>query len=175
MDVMALDPKPHMTAVTMASHFLYEKSRPDIPLGPGGALHLSDATYEQVAYNHVRISGPRWDPEPEGEYTLEREEAVARNLQCSPGKMWKWVCSLDSGKPLICYHKFSSTRGKDIHWVVSWYGRWWVLGVLRGGWRDIEGFGWNVETCRFAPLLKKHKIRAKLSRLILRYIESEEG
>jgi hypothetical protein len=38
MDVMALDPKPHMTTVTMASHFLYEKSRPDILLGPGGAL-----------------------------------------------------------------------------------------------------------------------------------------
>ena len=87
MDVMALDPKPHMTTVTMASHFLYEKSRPDILLGPGGVLHLSDATYEQVAYNHVRISGPRWDPEPEGEYTLELEEAVARNLQCSPGQM----------------------------------------------------------------------------------------
>jgi hypothetical protein len=75
MDVMALDPKSHMTTVTVASHFLYEKSRPDILLGPGGALHLSDATYEQVAYNHVRIRGPRWEPEPEGEYTLKLEGA----------------------------------------------------------------------------------------------------
>jgi len=75
MDVMALDPKSHMTTVTVASHFLYDKSRPDILLGPGGALHISDATYEQVAYNHVRLRGPRWEPELEGEYTLKLEGA----------------------------------------------------------------------------------------------------
>jgi hypothetical protein len=76
-----------MTTVTMASHFLYEKRRLDILLSPGSALHLSDATYEQVAYNHVRIRGPRWEPEPEGEYTIELEGAVARDSQCSPGQM----------------------------------------------------------------------------------------
>jgi hypothetical protein len=75
MDLMSLDPKSHLTTVTAASHFLYEKSRPDILLGPGDALHLSDATYEQVAYNRGRIRGPRWEPEPEGEYTLKHEGA----------------------------------------------------------------------------------------------------
>jgi hypothetical protein len=75
MDVMALDPKSHMTTVTVVSHFLYDKSRPDILLGPGGALHISDATYEQVAYNHVRLRGPRWEPELEGGYTLKLEGA----------------------------------------------------------------------------------------------------
>jgi hypothetical protein len=86
-DFMALDPTSHMNTVTVALHFLYEKSRPDILLGPGGALHLSDAAYEQVACNHVRIRGPRWEPETEGEYRLELEGAVARNSQCSPGQM----------------------------------------------------------------------------------------
>ncbi len=74
-DVMALDPKSQMTTVSVASHFLYEKTRPDILHGPGGALHLSEATYEQVDYNHVRIRGPKFVPEPEGKYTLKLEAA----------------------------------------------------------------------------------------------------
>jgi Acyclic terpene utilisation family protein AtuA len=74
-DVMALDPKSHMTTVSVASHFLYEKSRPDILKGPSGALHLADATYEQIAYNHVRVRGARFEPEPEGKHTLKLEAA----------------------------------------------------------------------------------------------------
>lgn len=74
-DVMALDPKSHMTTVSVASHFLYEKSRPDILQGPGGSLHLEDTTYEQVGYNLVRLRGARFEPEPEGEYTLKLEAA----------------------------------------------------------------------------------------------------
>ena len=74
-DVMALDPQSHVTTVTVAAHFLYEKTRPDILHGPGGALLLSDTTYEQIGYNHVRVRGAKWEPETEGEYTLKLEAA----------------------------------------------------------------------------------------------------
>ncbi|KAH8890709.1 hypothetical protein GQ53DRAFT_782384 [Thozetella sp. PMI_491] len=74
-DVMALDPKSQMTSVSVASHFLYEKSRPDILQGPGVTLHLASATYEQIAYNHVRVRGPKWEVESAEEYTLKIEGA----------------------------------------------------------------------------------------------------
>jgi hypothetical protein len=72
---MALDPTSQMTCCTVAAHFLYEKTRPDILKGPGGALLLSDTTYEQVAYNQVRVRGAIWEPEPQSEYTLKLEAA----------------------------------------------------------------------------------------------------
>jgi Acyclic terpene utilisation family protein AtuA len=74
-DVKALDPKSHVTTTSVAAHFLYEKSRPDILKGPGGALNLSNTTYEQIDYNHVRVRGAKWEPEAEGEYTLKIEGA----------------------------------------------------------------------------------------------------
>lgn len=74
-DVIALDPKSQVTKVSVAAHFLYEKSRPDILHGPGGALTLTNTTYEQVEYNRVRVRGATWEPEAEGEYTLKIEGA----------------------------------------------------------------------------------------------------
>ena len=40
-----------------------------------GASCLSETTYEQVAYNHVRVRGAEWEPEAEGEYTLKVKAA----------------------------------------------------------------------------------------------------
>jgi hypothetical protein len=74
-DVIALDPKSHVTTVSVAAHFLYEKSRPDVLHGPGGVLLLAGTTYEEIEYNRVRVSGAKWEPEPEGEYTLKIEGA----------------------------------------------------------------------------------------------------
>lgn len=74
-DVIALDPKSQVTKVSVAAHFLYEKTRPDILHGPGGALILTGTTYEQVEYNRVRVRGAKWEPEPLGEYTLKIEGA----------------------------------------------------------------------------------------------------
>ena len=74
-DVMPLDPKSRCTVTSVAAHFLYEKTRPDILHGPAGALLLPDTTYEQVDYRTVRVRGAKFEPEQQGEYTLKLEGA----------------------------------------------------------------------------------------------------
>ncbi|ETN41222.1 uncharacterized protein HMPREF1541_03157 [Cyphellophora europaea CBS 101466] len=47
-DVIPLDQGARCTAVSVAAHTLYEKSRPDLLLGPGGCLDLTAASYEEL-------------------------------------------------------------------------------------------------------------------------------
>ncbi len=74
-DMIPLDVKSKCTTVSVASHFLYEKTRPDILLGPGGALHLNETTYEQLDERSVRVRNAKFVPELEGEYTVKLEGA----------------------------------------------------------------------------------------------------
>ncbi|KAH8890618.1 hypothetical protein GQ53DRAFT_650288 [Thozetella sp. PMI_491] len=80
-DMIPLDPKSKCTTVSVASHFLYEKTRPDILHGPGGALHLDETTYEQLDERSVRVRNPKFVPEPEGEYTVKLEGARVNGYQ----------------------------------------------------------------------------------------------
>jgi hypothetical protein len=60
-----------------AAHSLYEKTRPDILHGPGGAL-LSDARYEQLLDDRtVRVRGSRFQSVEQGQYTVKLESARA--------------------------------------------------------------------------------------------------
>ncbi|KAF3935716.1 hypothetical protein ABW19_dt0208484 [Dactylella cylindrospora] len=74
-DIYPLDPKSVMTVTSVASHFLYEKTRPDVLHGPGGQLHLNDAKFEQLDERMVRVRDAKFVPEPEGEYTVKLEGA----------------------------------------------------------------------------------------------------
>ena len=74
-DVIPLDPKSKCTTVSVAAHFLYEKTRPDILKGPGGELHLDKTTYEQLDDRSVRVRNAVFVPEPEGKYTVKLEGA----------------------------------------------------------------------------------------------------
>ncbi|KAJ9609639.1 hypothetical protein H2200_005967 [Cladophialophora chaetospira] len=57
-DVSALDPIAKCVPLSVAAHTLYEKTRPDILVGPGGALNLSRTTYEQLPDGvTVRVRG----------------------------------------------------------------------------------------------------------------------
>lgn len=47
-DITPMDPGSRCTTVSVAAHTLYEKTRPDILVGPGGSLHLEKATYEEL-------------------------------------------------------------------------------------------------------------------------------
>lgn len=77
-DVLPLNPNARCTPTSVAAHTLYEKSRPDILLGPGGALHLASATYEQLPDGRtVRIRGSKFVPSKENEYTVKLEGARA--------------------------------------------------------------------------------------------------
>ncbi|EPS45808.1 hypothetical protein H072_133 [Dactylellina haptotyla CBS 200.50] len=74
-DIFPLSEGAKMTVTSVASHFLYEKTRPDILSGPGGKLHLNDAKFEQLDERTVRVRGAVFKPEPEGEYTVKLEGA----------------------------------------------------------------------------------------------------
>ena len=57
-DVAPLDPAAKCVPLSVASHTLYEKTRPDILIGPGGELDLSRTTYEQLSDGiTVRVRG----------------------------------------------------------------------------------------------------------------------
>jgi hypothetical protein len=74
-DMIPLDPRSVCTTVSVASHFLYEKARPDILPGPGGALHLAGTTYEQLDERAVRVRNAVFVPEAAGQYTVKLEGA----------------------------------------------------------------------------------------------------
>lgn len=61
-DLTPLSPQERCTPLSVASHTLYEKTRPDRLPGPGGVLHLDDAKYEQITEKTVRIRGAKFIP-----------------------------------------------------------------------------------------------------------------
>ncbi|RDL34698.1 Uncharacterized protein BP5553_07826 [Venustampulla echinocandica] len=56
-DLTPLSPLERCTPLSVASHTLYEKTRPDRLPGPGGILTLDDAQYVQLTEKTVRVSG----------------------------------------------------------------------------------------------------------------------
>ncbi|KAF2093500.1 hypothetical protein NA57DRAFT_61615 [Rhizodiscina lignyota] len=75
-DIIPLDPASRCTELSVAAHTLYEKTRPDVLVGPGGELHLQSATYEQLKDGRtVRVAGGKFVPVKPGEYTLKMEGA----------------------------------------------------------------------------------------------------
>jgi hypothetical protein len=81
-DILPLNPNARCTPTSIAAHTLYEKTRPDILLGPGGALHLANATYEQLPDNRtVRVRGSKFVPSAEGEYTVKLKEQDHQDIE----------------------------------------------------------------------------------------------
>ncbi|EWC45450.1 hypothetical protein DRE_00849 [Drechslerella stenobrocha 248] len=74
-DFIPLDPRSRCTVTSVASHFLYEKTRPDILAGPGGKLYLDDTQFEQLDDRVVRVRGAKFVQEAEGQYTVKLEGA----------------------------------------------------------------------------------------------------
>ncbi|KAH8672427.1 hypothetical protein BGZ61DRAFT_362426 [Ilyonectria robusta] len=71
-DLVPLNPIERCTPLSVAAHTLYEKTRPDKLPGPGGVLHLDDASYEQLADDRtVRVSGAKFVPTPVYQIKLE--------------------------------------------------------------------------------------------------------
>jgi hypothetical protein len=82
-DLIPLQPGVRCTPTSVAAHLLYEKSRPDILMGPGGELRTSNMTYEQVDYRTVRVRGPEFIEQAPSQYTLKLEAAKVEGYQCS--------------------------------------------------------------------------------------------
>ncbi|KAL6249302.1 hypothetical protein RBB50_003155 [Rhinocladiella similis] len=75
-DIVPNNPAAACTPVSVAAHTLYEKTRPDILVGPGGTLDLRATTYQQLPDNRtVRVRGATFTPTSKGEYTVKLEAA----------------------------------------------------------------------------------------------------
>ena len=70
-DLTPLSPEERCTPLSVASHTLYEKTRPDRLPGPGGALILDKARYEQLTEKTTRVSGAEFVPTPVYQIKLE--------------------------------------------------------------------------------------------------------
>jgi hypothetical protein len=78
-DITPLDEGARCTPLSVAAHISYEKSRPDILLGPGGALDVTSARYEQLDDERtVRTQGSlfRFSRENGDPYQLKLEGAI---------------------------------------------------------------------------------------------------
>ncbi len=73
-DLEPMNPAERCTPLSVAAHTLYEKGRPDMLPGPGGALHLDGARYEALDERRVRISGGRFVPT--NKYAVKLEGAA---------------------------------------------------------------------------------------------------
>ena len=73
-DLEPMNPAERCTPLSVAAHTLYEKSRPDILPGPGGALHLAGARYEALDDRRTRISGGVFVPT--NKYSVKLEGAA---------------------------------------------------------------------------------------------------
>ena len=57
-DIRPLRPQSRCTALSVAAHTLYEKSRPDLLFGPGGCLDVTESAYEELVDRRtVRVRG----------------------------------------------------------------------------------------------------------------------
>lgn len=63
-DLTPLAPGERCTPLSVASHTLYEKTRPDRLPGPGGILSLDTAKYEQLTAKTTRVSGAEFIQTP---------------------------------------------------------------------------------------------------------------
>lgn len=59
------------TEVTVASHTLYEKTRPDRLPGPGGVLNLDGSQYKQISDKAVRVWGSKFEKSETYQVKLE--------------------------------------------------------------------------------------------------------
>ncbi|KAH8705427.1 hypothetical protein BGW36DRAFT_310987 [Talaromyces proteolyticus] len=73
-DITPLDPESVCTSTSVAAHTLYEKTRPDVLVGPGGTLDLHSTTYEELEDGRsVRVRGAKFIPVKDNEYTIKLE------------------------------------------------------------------------------------------------------
>ncbi|TPX15866.1 uncharacterized protein E0L32_000200 [Thyridium curvatum] len=80
-DVRPLAPKSRCTPSSVAAHTLYEKSRPDVLAGPGGAIDVTTAEYTALPDGtSVRVHDTRFVPS-EPAYTVKLEGARVRGYR----------------------------------------------------------------------------------------------
>ncbi|KPI37688.1 CaiB/baiF CoA-transferase family protein [Cyphellophora attinorum] len=75
-DLTPLAPNERCTPLSVASHTLYEKTRPDRLPGPGGILNLDGAEYVQLTEKTLRVKGATFESSPVYQIKLEGVEKL---------------------------------------------------------------------------------------------------
>lgn len=75
-DLEPMEEGNRCTEISVASHTLYEKTRPDLLPGPGGVLDLRTAHYLQLTDRAVRVWGSKFKPSETYQVKLEGAAVV---------------------------------------------------------------------------------------------------
>ena len=75
-DLEPMNPEERCTPASVASHTLYEKSRPDLLAGPGGLLDLRESNYEALDARRVRVRGSKFHASDRYSIKLEGASVV---------------------------------------------------------------------------------------------------
>lgn len=75
-DLEPMNPAERCTPASVAAHTLYEKTRPDLLMGPGGVLDLRESRYEALDERRVRVSGSVFRPSEHYSVKLEGAAVV---------------------------------------------------------------------------------------------------
>ncbi|KAL8291426.1 hypothetical protein RQP46_002404 [Phenoliferia psychrophenolica] len=145
------------TVISVGAHTLYEKSRPDRLVGPGGILDLTQSKYEQLTERTVRVSGAVFEPMS---YTVKLEGAKPigfRTMFMGGIRDPILIAQIDTVLPGIEKYVQSMTEDFDgdadkIEWHV--YGKNGVMGSLEP---DI---GTPLEICVMGEVLSSTQSRA---------------
>ncbi|KAF2728822.1 hypothetical protein EJ04DRAFT_86280 [Polyplosphaeria fusca] len=142
-DVIPLDPNARCIPTSVAAHTLYEKTRPDLLLGPGGTLDLTESTYEQLSDERtVRCRGSTFRSLVSAgkRYTVKLEGARIRGYRSASMGAFRdpaLTSQLDS--------MFQRIRDYVTYQHKEW-DQWWELDLHKfGAWRqEAPGEVWVI-------------------------------
>ncbi|KAF2171344.1 hypothetical protein M409DRAFT_50799 [Zasmidium cellare ATCC 36951] len=126
-EMRPLDPHARCTPLSVAAHTLYEKTRPDILIGPGGYLDLTKSTYVQSAdgvsvlvkgssFQHVEAQGIPYTVKLEGARVAGYRTLMMGSF-CDPILMPQIDTFLDRIKDELA----QSNGDIEEHWDLTWH------------------------------------------------------
>ena len=124
-DLEPMSPRERCTTLSVASHTLYEKTRPDLLPGPGGLLDLTRSVYGQIDERKVRVSGSVFRPSAKYQVKLEAAAlagyrtifiggvrdpifiaGVDRNMERVRGRLKQLYPEMASGAAFLHFHLY---------------------------------------------------------------------
>ncbi|KAF2181398.1 hypothetical protein K469DRAFT_713831 [Zopfia rhizophila CBS 207.26] len=137
-DVIPLDSNARCIPVSVAAHTLYEKTRPDLLLGPGGVLDLTKSTYEQLLDQRtVRVRGSLFHSlaVSGSPYTVKLEGAKTRGYRTlTMGAFKDPILTGQIDKFLTRVHNYVTYQHREVD-------QWWEVALHKFGAWDKEAPG----------------------------------
>ena len=129
-----LSDKRKCTTLSIAAHTLYEKTNPYVLPGPGGAINLHNAKFEQIDDNKVQVSGSKFVPTEEYFVKLEGVRKVGyRTISCAGVADPIMISKIDEITKSVkerVEDNFSSYGIKDFFLDFKIYGKNGVMGMF---------------------------------------------